>query len=414
MKTIVVLSGTLVAHVLGVAIPTEGHSKRGFSLEATRKNEQRRDFASDWTAAHGRWGSRLSKAALMGMSALVEGEGTVGAKSILHDQAYITEVDFGTPPQKLKMVLDTGSSDVWVQSSDTIYRVNDQGPWPPRYQPDLSTTAQRIDRAVWGVEYLDGTSATGIVYRDAIRLGGFHVPNATIESAQIMAPRFETEPSVSGILGLAKRLPNNITPPTPSFLSSLRSHLRQPVFTVDLRRDGPSRFDFGFVNESIPAGNITWLQSRPDSPHWDIDLDLTAWTDDHPIWMYHRFQATIDTGTSLMFLPDPLASRYWLSIPGAQLGAALSRAYMFPCSQARSLPDLLFKLPKTEHVIRIPGSYLNYGPVGSNPSFCWGGMQSARDMDVTVLGDVMLKAVFVAFDVDKNRIGLANKKLGNV
>ncbi|KAG5931036.1 hypothetical protein E4U53_001985 [Claviceps sorghi] len=415
MKTVVVLAGALAAHVLGTAVPAQGHFRRGFSLEATLKNDKRRDFASDWAAAHGRWGSSASGAASLGKSALAEGEGTAGAKSILHDQAYITEVDFGTPPQKLKMILDTGSSDVWVQSSDTIYRVNDHGPWAPRYKPDLSRTAQRIDKAVWGVEYLDGTTATGIVYRDTIRLGGFHVANATIESAQIMAPRFETELSVSGIMGLAKRLPNNITPPTPSFLSFLRPHLHRPVFTVDLRRDAPSRFDFGYINESVASDNMTWLESRSDSPHWDIDLDLTAWKDDHPMWMYHRFQATIDTGTSLMFLPDPLASRYWLSIPGVQTSASpLSQAYMFPCSHARSLPDLLFKLPNTEHVLRVPGSYLNYGPVGSDPSFCWGGMQSAKDMDVTVLGDVMLKAIFVAFDVDKNRIGLANKKLGDV
>lgn len=107
-------------------------------------------------------------------------EGSAGARPIVHDQAYITEVEFGTPPQKLKMILDTGSSDVfvyasqlvtqfnvedyetgvltfirasWVQSSDTIYRVNDQGPWAPRYKPDSSKTAKRIDKAVWGVEY---------------------------------------------------------------------------------------------------------------------------------------------------------------------------------------------------------------------------------------------------------------------
>ncbi|KAG6041955.1 hypothetical protein E4U41_000070 [Claviceps citrina] len=415
MKTAVMLAGTLAAHVLGAAVPARGgHAERGFSLEARPMNGQRRDFASDWAAAHGRWGSSNSLPSL-GKSALAEGEGSARAKSILHDQAYITEVEFGTPPQKLKMILDTGSSDVWVQSSDTMYRVNDHGPWAPRYQPNLSTTADRIDKAVWGVEYLDGTTATGIVYRDAIRLGGFHVSNATIESAQMMAPRFETELSVSGIMGLAKRLPNNITPPTPSFLSMLRPHLHRPIFTVDLRRDASSRFDFGYIDESVPADNMTWLESRHDSPHWDIDLDLTAWKDDDPMWMYHRFQATIDTGTSLMFLPEPLASRYWQSIPGVQGSASpLTRAYMFPCSHAPSLPDLLFKLPKTEHVLRIPGIYLNYGPVESDPSYCWGGMQSAQDMDVTVLGDVMLKAVFVAFDVDKNRIGLANKKLYDV
>ncbi|GAO13289.1 uncharacterized protein UV8b_00749 [Ustilaginoidea virens] len=382
-----------------------------FSLDARPKNHGKgRNFASDWLAAHNRWGNEVARGA--SFAALAEGEGTVYANPMINDEAYITEVEIGTPPQKLKLILDTGSSDVWVQSTDTVYRVNSKGPWAPKYKPELSKTAERLDEAVWSVEYLDGTAATGIVYRDTIRLGGFQLHNATIESAQIMAPRFETEAGISGIMGLAKRLPNNIMPPSPSFLSILWPRLKKPVFTVDLRRNASSRFTFGYINDSVASGEMTWLASSPDSPHWDIQLELTAWRGAHPTWMYHRFQATVDTGTSLLFLPDALASRYWMSVPGARTAPfMLSGTYMFPCQGAPALPDLLFKLPRTEHVIRIPGPYLNYGPVEGDSSFCWGGMQSAVDMNVTVLGDVMLKAVFVAFDVEGNRIGLANKLL---
>lgn len=144
-----------------------------------------------------------------------------------------------------------------------------------------------------------------------------------------------------------------------------------------------------------------------------IELELTAWRGKNLMWMYHKFQATVDTGTSLLFLPDPLASRYWEDVPGVQKSDLLSGVYKFPCEGSQDLPDLLFKLP-TEHVIRIPGPYLNYGPLDTEPSLCWAGMQSAKDMAGTVLGDVMLKAVFVAFDVGKNRIGLANKILHDV
>ncbi|KAG6148039.1 hypothetical protein E4U28_005426 [Claviceps purpurea] len=413
MKTLVILAGTLV-HVLGAAVPAQDHVKRSFSLEAKPNNEQKRDFASDWAAAHSRWGSSAPKANLPNKSALADGEGSARAHSVLQDQYFVTDVEIGTPPQKVKMILDTGSSDVWVQSTDTIYRDNEDGPWAPQYMPDSSETAQRIDNAVWEVKYLDGSSAEGIVYRDDVRLGGFHIPNATIESAMLMASRFEFDVNVSGVLGLAKQLPNTIRPPTPSFLSVLQSYLHRPIFTVDLRRDTASRFDFGYIDESIPSDNITWLKSRFDSPHWDIDLDLTSWADKHPVWMYLPFQATLDTGTSLMFLPDALASRYWHSIPGVRGNSTLSLAYKFPCAQASTLPDLMFKLPGTEHVIRVPGPYLNYGTIDSEPGYCWGGMQSALSLGVSVLGDVMLKAIFVVFDVQNNRIGLANKKLGDV
>ncbi|KAK2598101.1 hypothetical protein QQS21_005732 [Conoideocrella luteorostrata] len=416
MKAFILLAAAFVTEVLSVTLPAhlrEGAPKNSFSLEVKPKKGDKRDFLNDWAVAHNRWGNGGPEGPMSNV-ALSSGEGTVGAKPMINDQAYITEIEFGTPPQKVKMILDTGSSDVWVQSTDSVYRVNEQGPWAPRYKPETSRTANRIDKAVWSVEYLDGTTATGIVYRDTLRLGGFEVQNATIESAQVMAPRFETEVGVSGIMGLAKHLPNNIMPPTPSFLSILRPQLKTPVFAVDFRRNATSRFDFGYINGSIASDNITWLASRPDSPHWDIELDLTSWNDERPMWMYHKFQATVDTGTSLLFLPDPLVSRYWSSVPGARNTSRVSGAYKFPCNETQHLPDLLFKLPSTEHVLSIPGQYLDYGPVETDPSFCWGGMQSAENMKVTVLGDVMLKAVFVVFDIEKNRIGLANKDLHDV
>lgn len=251
---------------------------------------------------------------------------------------------------------------------------------------------------------MDGTSANGIVYLDVVRLGGFQIDNATIQSAQAVASRFEHETGFSGIMGLAKSLPSSIHPPAASFLSLLRPHLDRPVLTADLRRNATGCFTFGYVD-----GNVTWVPTDPHSAHWDVDFDLTTWADQS--WYRHRFRATIDTGTTLMFLPDVLASMYWFTIPGMRVDPRLSDAYTFPCGIAKNLPDLQFKLPGTEHVITIPGLYLNYGPVLGDSEYCWGGMQSADGLQVTVLGGVMLKALVVAFDLEEGRVGYANKKL---
>lgn len=252
------------------------------------------------------------------------------------------------------------------------------------------------------------------MYEDTIRLAGFEVTNATIESAQRVASRFETEVQLSGIMGLAKSLPNNILPPMPSFLQELKDHLKEPVFTVDLHRNSTGRFDFGMINQSLAMENITWLDSDPSSPHWDVELDLTSWTGNGKTWWYYPFKATIDTGTTLMFMPDELASMYWFDVPGVRTDGGIGGSFTFPCSGAKDLPDLMFKLPGSEHVLTIPGVYMNYGPVSPSSDYCWGGMQSAQGLDVTVLGDIMLKALFVAFDLDKNRVGFANKHIAGI
>ena len=258
---------------------------------------------------------------------------------------------------------------------------------------------------------VDGTAAYGIVYRDTIRLADLEVNNATVQSALKVAVRFETDTELSGIMGLAKKLPNNIEPGVPTFLELLKPMLKSPVFTVDLKKNATGQFEFGRIDETRASESITWIDSDPNSPHWDVEFDLTSWSAKDRAWWYYKFPATIDTGTTLMFLPDALASRYWLSVPGMRPGNRLTPAYTFPCANVEDLPDLMFKLPGTEHVITIPGRYINYGPVDDRNDYCWGGMQSSAGMDVVVLGDIMLKALFVAFDVENNRIGFANKKL---
>jgi aspergillopepsin I len=91
--------------------------------------------------------------------------------------------------------------------------------------------------------------------------------------------------------------------------------------------------------------------------------------------------------------------------------------YKFPCKGAKRLPDFYFKLPRTEtlpgtaHILRIPGPYLKYAPIENDPKHCWGGLQSSETLQSPILGLAMLRALFVAFDIGKNRVGFANKRL---
>ncbi|KAK5997261.1 Endothiapepsin [Cladobotryum mycophilum] len=382
---------------------------RGFSLPVAPKNDAKRDFVRDWAAVRHKWGGGVPKDS--SMFSLLENEGRVDVDPLGSDDIYIANIEIGTPPQRLRIALDTGSADLWIQSADTIYRANKKGPYAPQYKPNASETAHLVDDAKWALQYLDGTTASGIVYHDTVHIGGFTVENATVQSALKVAARFEDEDSLSGIMGLAKRLPSNVEPEMPSFISMLKKHLDHPVFTVDLKKNASGRFDFGYINKSLAVEDLAWVDTDPKSPHWDIQLELTSWDGVNASWYYQPFMATIDTGTTLMFLPDNLASMYWFAVPGMKVESGISNSYTFPCEVADQLPDLWFKVPRTERVLHIPGPYLNYGPTDDDPTYCWGGMQSAEGLDVTVLGDIMLKALFVAFDLEKNRVGFANKLL---
>ncbi|KAF4447712.1 hypothetical protein F53441_8790 [Fusarium austroafricanum] len=438
MRCLILLAVLLVASLTSAIAMPQKKGRKGFSLEATKNTNSRPDFVREWVAAHQKWGKAVSPEILSAFSLLDDGissiryrispvlmtfaDGRVDVNPLGSDMIYIADVKVGTPPQILKIAIDTGSADLWVQSSDTVYRANTEGPWAPRYRPNTSKTSHRLHDAEWNVEYdctkkhlsVDGTHAHGIVYLDTVRLGDFELKNVAIESAQIVAPRFEREDELTGILGLAKSLPSNIEPPTPSLLDKLRPFLDKPVFSVDLRRNATGRFDFGHIDESRAKDNISWMATREDSPHWDVTFDTTAWTGLRQVWMAHTFEATIDTGTTLLFLPSDLAGMYWYDVPDMRIDPRLNNAFTFPCKFADNLPDLMFKVPGTEHILTIPGPYLSYSPVDDDPEYCWGGMQSAESLGVTIIGDIALKALFVAFDLENNKVGFANKKLHDI
>jgi hypothetical protein len=54
-------------------------------------------------------------------------------------------------------------------------------------------------------------------------------------------------------------------------------------------------------------------------------------------------------------------------------------------------------------------AFISYGQI--NTSTCYGGLQSSEGLPFGILGDILLKAQFVVFDVGKTRIGFANKKI---
>ncbi|KAF4342001.1 aspartic ase precursor [Fusarium beomiforme] len=413
MRNLILLSALLVAGLASAAATPQDKGRKGFSLVATKSSNSKPDFVREWVAAHQKWGKGVSPETLAALS-LLDDNGHVDVKPLGADEIYIANIKVGTPPQSLKMALDTGSADLWVQSTDTVFRTNTEGPWAPRYQPNSSKTSHRLRDAEWEVEYVDGTHANGIVYLDTVRLGDFELKNTAIQSAQIVAPRFEQETELTGILGLAKSLPSNIDPPTPSFLDKLRPLLDDPVFTVDMRRNATGRFDFGHIDESRAKDNISWMTTSEDSPHWDVTFDTTAWTGLRQVWIAHSFEATIDTGTTLLFLPGDLASMYWYDVPYMRIDPRLSNAFTFPCKFANDLPDLMFKVPGTEHILKIPGPYLSYSPTDNDTDYCWGGLQSAESLGVTIIGDTALKALFVAFDLENNKVGFANKELNDI
>lgn len=102
--------------------------------------------------------------------------GTVIADPIdVFDDAYVSPVQIGTPPQTLNLDFDTGSSDLWVFSSQTpSTQVDGQS----IYTASSSSTAEELADTTWSITYGDGSSSSGVVYNDIVSIGGVSVTQA--------------------------------------------------------------------------------------------------------------------------------------------------------------------------------------------------------------------------------------------
>lgn len=80
------------------------------------------------------------------------------------------------------------------------------------YHPHQSSSAKKVDHARWKISYGDGSSASGNVWTDNIRVAGVHLHNQAIEVAQQLSSAFLTDGGNDGLLGLAFPKLNTVEP----------------------------------------------------------------------------------------------------------------------------------------------------------------------------------------------------------
>lgn len=225
-------------------------------------------------------------------------------KEILTWRLDYSEIAIGTPPQTFKVVLDTGSSNLWVPSSSC----NSIACFlHTKYDSSASSTYKQ-NGSEFEIRYGSG-SLSGFVSQDTVQMGDIKIQHqdfaeATSEPGLAFAfGRFD------GILGLGydSISVNSIVPPFYNLVD--RGLLDEPVFSFYLGNsangDGDeSEVCLGGINKNHYTGNLIRIPLRRKA-YWEVDLDSLTFGDETV--ELDNTGAILDTGTSLIAMPSTIA-----------------------------------------------------------------------------------------------------------
>ncbi|KIM76739.1 hypothetical protein PILCRDRAFT_640972 [Piloderma croceum F 1598] len=337
-------------------------------------------------------------------SAAADGEESeVPADSVQNDLEYVVSVTIGTPGVTLNLDFDTGSSDLWVWSSELRSAQSGHN----IYNPENSSTAKTVKGATWNISYGDGSSASGNVFTDVVAIGAISIPNQAVELAEKLSSSFQQDNGSDGLLGLAWPSLNTVTPTqqaTPVDNMINLNIISPALFTANLDRgDDNGFYTFGVI-DAAKAGVS------------ESDIFYTAVDNSQGFWMFPSTQAVVngnpislsgntaiaDTGTTLALMSDSVVSAIYDAIPGSKMDSTQG-GFVYP--EDATVPDV--EIAVGDNTFKINATDFSLGSAGAGMLF--GGIQSRGSNGFDILGDVFLKSVYVVFDQGNTRIGVAQR-----
>ncbi|KAJ2884895.1 aspartic proteinase precursor [Coemansia asiatica] len=319
-------------------------------------------------------------------------------------QSYFGEVELGTPPQKFRVVFDTGSSDFWIPSVDCDSAACETH---TRFNASASST-YATSHLPFSLNY--GTGALmGQVGADTLRIGSLAVPKMHVGLATHMG-RFFQKAQFDGVFGLGFPKLSRTQAQPPLFAMAHAGLLDKPVFSFWMRegKDGQhagGEVVLGGVNPSRFEGKVRTL-SLVRKMYWEVELNGLL-INGGPVPNIASQTAIIDTGTSLIVLPATDADMVNQFIGAVPLFDDFG-LYAIDCYKGNK-PTVEFVLGGERFAIR-PSHYIL--PVGKDRCVTAFAASTSPDLSRWVIGNTFLRAWHTTFDMENFEVRLAKAVQG--
>ncbi|KAJ9149891.1 Acid protease [Pleurostoma richardsiae] len=321
---------------------------------------------------------------------------------------YLIELDIGTPPQPVKVFVDTGSYELWVNplcaGSPDPNLCQTYGAYVPK-QSNTSTMIGGDFHATYGTG-----SAMGTYWSDTMMVSMLQIPSIQFAVAN------DTVYTWAGILGLGYSYPITTKYPTMLNMMVRYGYIGAPIFSIGVggEGDGFSEIIFGGVNRWKYSGSLSpvpiWPPPSSQDPRWVqywvnvTSLGLTGGAGAGPV-VYtpngFNMPMIVDTGSTLSYLREDLVAQI-----GQQLGATVDNqnTYWVDCAWRDKDGTVDFGFLDGKVVINVKYKDFIYEQYAGH---CQLGVQPA-DVDSTnyVLGDTFIRGAYLVFDQQSDVIWL--------
>jgi len=321
--------------------------------------------------------------------------------SNFEDAQYYGPITIGTPAQNFKVVFDTGSSNLWVPSSNCSWTDIPCDLHNRYYQSESST-------------YMPNGTALNITYGSGSMEGYLSIDNVGVGGLKVVKQTFGQATSEPGIAFIAAQFDGilgmgfesiSMDGVTPVWYNMMKQNLvPKAEFAFWLSKasstNNGGELSLGGPDSKHYRGSFSYVPVSSDT-YWEFELEnLTLSGKSY----FKKIRAIADTGTSLIAGPSSVMNALNTAL-GAIVIPILNEAIFPDCSTISSLPNVqialngnVFVLTPQQYVLNISGDCLS-GFLGIDIPPPYG--------PLVILGDVFIRQYYTLFDFSGNRLGFA-------
>lgn len=329
---------------------------------------------------------------------------------------YYADITLGTPPQKLQVSLDTGSSDLWVNSASSTLCTSQQGVCEGGTYDQSASSSAKVVNQDFNISYVDGSGASGPYVSDTLQFAG-----VTLDNFQFGVGT--TSASQMGVLGIAYdiievQVNRAGGQPYPNLPLALRDagRINSAAYSLWLNDLDASTGSilFGGVDTSKYEGQLTTIPVlNQEGLYYELAVALSgvsfggtdvSGSNNLPI------AVVLDSGTSLIYLPDAIAENIYKQV-NVVLNGGTAYAY---CEDANTDKNLTFTFSGKSINVPMNELYISVGTdTNGNPATFQNGKAACifgiapSGGSTPLLGDTFLRSAYVVYDLQNNEISLA-------